>query len=581
MKCGMTFKAFALPLFALSLGACSTIPDTMASAPEIVSEPVKIRIVGLNDFHGNLEPVSRPMTVTLDDGSTQEVYAGGAAWLAEAVDALREQNEHSLVIGAGDIISASPLISSLFLDEPTIGAMNRIGLDVTSVGNHEFDRGWKELLRLRQGGCEKFTLREPCAVEPDYKGSKFDILAANVRTPDGTTLLPAYTIRRFGSGESEVAIAVVGLTLEGTGEIVTPAGVEGLTFEDEAEVINALVPQMLGEGADAIVVAIHQGLVPEPGASFTGCGSIAGDLREILERLDPRVDLVISGHTHQAYVCDFSTVDPTRGFTVTSAGSYGRMLTDIALRVDPVTNDVLAIEARNIPVQSAGEGRPANPAFAQFPADPDIAAYVARYAEASAEVSKRPIGRLSATALRGGPESALGNLIADAQLAVSRDAGAQIALMNPGGIRADLEPGEGGTITFGDIYSVQPFGNTVVTGTLTGAQLLAVLEEQFANPNETKIMAVSEGFAMTLDPAKPVGQRVVSATLNGAPIDPAASYRVSVNSFLATGGDGFATLKDGKDATIGPLDLDALEEVFRAVDVVELPPTGRVTVVGN
>lgn len=566
------------PLFALALttalGACATVPP---AAPD----PVTVRIVGLNDFHGNLEPIRRP--VVLDDGAggKAEVYAGGAAWLASAVAALRSQDEHSLVIGAGDLISASPLASSLFLDEPTIGVMNRIRLDFAAVGNHEFDRGWRELKRIREGGCEKLTLREPCAVEPAYKGSDFPILAANVRMPDGTTLFPGYGIKRFGSGAEAVAVGVIGLTLQGTATIVEPGGIAGLTFEDEATSINALVPRLVNEGADAIVVSIHQGLVPEPGVGPDGCGAMAGDLRTILDKLDPRIDLVISGHTHRAYVCDFSAIDPSRRFTVTSAGYGGTMLTDIALTVDPRADRVTAIRARNILVQSAGEGRPANPRFATFDPDPQIAAYVARYTAAAAEVANRPVGRVSASATRGKPESALGNFIADSQLAATRSAGAQFALMNPGGVRTDLVAREDGTVTFGDIYAVQPFGNTLVTMTLTGAQVLKILEEQFANPNDWNILAVSDGFAQTLDPARPEGQRVVAATLNGVPIDPASTYRVTLNSFIASGGDGFATFKEGTNATPGPVDLDAMEAYLRARPVATIPATGRVTVIGG
>jgi 5'-nucleotidase len=557
-----------------ALAGCATVPP---AAPD----PVTVRIVGLNDFHGNLEPPKRPIALDDGKGGKHEVYAGGAAWFASAVARLRAQDEHSLVIGAGDLISASPLASSLFLDEPTIGVMNRVKLDFTSVGNHEFDRGWRELRRIREGGCEKLTLREPCAVEPDYEGTDFPILAANVRMPSGETLFPGYGIRRFGSGEGAVAVGVIGLTLRGTAQIVSPGGIEGLSFEDEATAINALVPQALAEGADAVVVAIHQGLVPEPGAAFDGCGAIAGDLRTILEQLDPRVDLVISGHTHRSYICDFSAVDPSRRFTVTSAGYGGTMLTDIALTVDPRASDVTAITARNVPVQSAGEGRPENTAFANFAPDPAVAAYVAKYVAAAEEVAGRPVGRISADALRGRPESVLGNLVADAQLAATRGAGAQVALMNPGGVRTDLLARQGGTVTFGDIYAVQPFGNTLVTMTYTGAQLLQILEEQFANPNEPNVFAVSQGFTMTLDPAKPAGQRVVAAALAGEPIDPAARYRVTLNNFIGAGGDGFATFKQGTDPTVGPLDLESMEAYLRAAPVVQVPATGRVTIVGG
>lgn len=573
----MTRTLFAMPLLAV-LSACATVPRAE-------SEPVTVRIVGLNDFHGNLEPIKRPIVLKDGQGGREEVHAGGAAWFASAVAGLRAQNPYNMAIGAGDLVSASPLASSLFLDEPTIGVMNRVKLDFTSVGNHEFDRGWQELKRLREGGCERFTLREPCAVEPDFGGSDFPILAANVRMPDGTTLFPGYGIKRFGSGDRAVAVGVIGLTLKGTAQIVSPEGIEGLTFEDEAASINALLPKVLAEGADAVVVAIHQGLVPEGGGGYNGCGAMAGDLRSILEQLDPRVDLVISGHTHRAYVCDFAEVDPSRRFTVTSAGYGGTMLSDIALTIDPRANAVTAVSAKNVPVQSAGAaagaGRTANPAFPQVAPDPEVAAYVERYVAAAAEVANRPIGRLSGPALKRAPEGALGNLVADAQLASTRAAGAQVAFMNPGGVRADLAPREGGVITFGDIYAVQPFGNTLVTMTYTGAQVLQILEEQFANMNNPNVLAVSEGFTMTLDPSKPAGQRVVAAALGGKPIDPAASYRVTLNNFIAAGGDGFVTFDEGTNPQVGPLDLDSMEAYFRAAPLVQVPATGRVTIVGG
>ena len=553
---------------AFALGACATVRD----AP---GEPVTVKIVGLNDFHGNLEPLARPIGLTGEDGATHEVRAGGAAYLASAVARHRQGGDHSLVIAAGDLIGASPLVSSLFLDEPTVGAMNRLGLDFNAVGNHEFDRGWRELKRIQDGGCEKFGLREPCAVEPDFGGADFAFLAANVVTESGETLFPGSAIRRFGSGDGAVSIGVIGLTLEDTPTLVTPSGVAGLTFGDEAEAINALVPELERDGADAIVVAIHQGLAPGPGTPFSGCGAIAGPLREVLERLDPRVDLVISGHTHRSYVCDFAAVDPARGFTVTSAGYGGSMLTDIALTIDPAANAVTGVTAHNVVVQNAAaNGEAADPAFATFEPDPEIAAYVARYAAAAHDAESRPVGKISGSATE---EARLGNLIADAQLFATRDAGAQIAFMNGGGIRAPIAPAEDGTVTFGDIFAAQPFGNTLVTKTFTGAQLLALLEQQFDDEDSVQTLSVSEGFALRYDMGRPAGSRVVSATLDGASIDPGASYRVTMNSFLAAGGDGFTVFAQGTDAVTGPVDLDAMEAYLRAVDMRRLPETGRVT----
>lgn len=563
----------------LALAACTTVPT--ASPVEPSAEPVRIRIVGINDFHGNLETPTRPFTVLGAAGQEIDLYAGGAAYVASAIEKHRSQDEYSLVISAGDLISASPLASSLFLDEPTIGVMNRIGLDYNAVGNHEFDRGRAELLRIAEGGCKQFTLREPCRLEP-HTGAEFDFLAANVVTETGGTLFPAYGIESFGEGSRQVKIAVIGLTLEDTPSIVSPAGIEGLNFRPEAQTINALVPEVEAAGADAIVVAIHQGLATEPGDHWNGCGAMAGALKSILAELDPRVDLVISGHTHRAYVCDFGTIDPERPFTVTSVASAGAMLTDIAMRIDPAANEVIGIEARNVIVQNAGKDRDGSlvqpsAAYEYFEPDPEIAAYVARYVEAAAAESGRPVGKIDGPAPKGGIETQLGNLMADAQLAATREAGAQIALMNPGGIRADLIPAPDGTVSFGDIYAVQPFGNMLVTKTMTGAQLLEVLEQQFVNPAETKILAVSGDFAQIFDTSKPEGERVLSATLNGEPINPRAVYRVTMNSFLSTGGDGFTAFADGTDAVTGPVDVEAMEAYLRAVPVRELPETGRVT----
>jgi len=572
--------ALTLPL---SLGACATVPAQRAP------EPVTVGIIGLNDFHGNLQPVARPLRV--DD--TMEVQAGGAAHLATAIDTLRARQENTLVISAGDLISASPLVSSLFLDEPTIGAMNRIGLDFNAVGNHEFDRGWRELKRLAEGGCEKLTMREPCAVEPDYAGAEFDFLAANVLagpeiaapdSKDGGTLFPGTAIRRFGAGERQVAVGIIGLTLEGTPDLVTPEGIAGLTFIDEAEAINAAAADLEADGVDAVVVAIHQGLVPDEQPDVFGCAAISGPLREILDRLNPGIDVVISGHTHRPYVCDYSTVDAARPMLVTSAAWGGQMLTDIALTIDPAGDRVIDKSARNLVI--ANDAGDAREGVLRPAARADIAAYVARYAAAAKEAETRPVGKLGGQAREIGIENALGNLIADAQLDATRSAGAQIALMNPGGIRADLIPADDGTLTFGQIYTVQPFGNTLITKTFTGAQLLEILRNQHADAGlsagGSTVFAGSRGFAQVFerDPDDADGgYRFVSATFEGQPIDPAATYRVTMNSFLATGGDGFGTFAEGTDAVTGPVDLDAMEAYLDGEGVRALPAIDRITVI--
>ena len=578
----MIFKKFAPALAALGLSACATVPATVAPAS---SEPVTLRIIGLNDFHGNLEPLRRPMQVPNDAGETQDVPVAGAAYLASAVAKYRAQDENNMVVSAGDMIGASPLASSIFLDEPSVGVMNRIGISFNAVGNHEFDRGWQELLRLQQGGCTKFALREPCQVENPYPGAKFNFLAANVITADGSTLFAPYGIQRFGSGDREIAVGVIGLTTVDTPTLVTPSGVDGLTFADEADTINAFVPELVAQGVDVIVVSIHQGLYTEVGFNDKSCGGVNGALLDILARVDPRVDVVISGHTHRAYVCDYSAIDPARKFLVTSAGYGGSMLTDIALTVDPLKGEVIAASADNIIVQSEARGAdgallPANPAFEKFAPDPIIAGYVARYVEASRAAADRKVGMISGPAPKAGPateESQLGNLIADAQLAATRGAGAQIALMNNSGIRVGLDPADGTTASYGDIYAVQPFGNLLITRTYTGAQLLALLEQQFDDEGFAQTFSASEGFALSYDMRRPSGSRVVSATLDGEPIDPSGTYRVTMNSFLAAGGDSFTVFEQGTDSVTGPVDLDAMEEYLRAVPVRELPATGRIT----
>ncbi|RVQ67849.1 bifunctional metallophosphatase/5'-nucleotidase [Croceicoccus ponticola] len=576
-----------LPLAALSLtiSACATLPGTERTGPVSSPQPVTVRIAGMNDFHGNLRPLKSPINVMTPDGKVVQAPAGGAAWLASAIAAIRAQSAYSMVISAGDMIGASPLESAAFLDEPAIGVANRIGVDFNAVGNHEFDKGWRELKRIQDGGCEKFTLREPCAVEPDFAGAQFPFLAANVIGPGGEPLFPAYGLKQFGEGEGSVTVGVVGLPLRDVPDLVTPSGVADLTFGDESDAINRAVDELVIRGADAIVVTIHQGLYTDPGSDANGCNSVSGDLLPILARLDPRVDLVISGHTHFAYVCDFATIDQARPFLVTSAGYGGSLVTDIALTIDPVSNAVVARSARNIVVQSEGMAKdgtplPVHASLGLIVPDSAVTAYVAQYVGAVDEVARRVVGRLSDEAILPDDDSletALGDMIADAQLAATRDVGAQIAFMNNSGVRAGLAPNADGAVTFGDIYAAQPFGNTLVTMTLTGDQLLDALEQQF-NDNAVKrqILSPSAGFAFSYDRARKEGDRVVSATLDGAAINPLKSYRVTVNSFLAAGGDGFTVFTTGTQTTTGGNDLDTLQSWLGAVPVRQLPVTDRV-----
>ncbi|MFN3944408.1 MAG: bifunctional metallophosphatase/5'-nucleotidase [Allosphingosinicella sp.] len=568
-----------------ALGACAAPRADRPALAAAAVAPVEVKIIAFNDFHGNLPVPRQAIPARLPDGGEVRVPAGGAAYFASAVAALKAENPNHVVVSAGDMISASPFVSALFLDEPTIHAMNAIGIDFNALGNHEFDRGRAEILRMQNGGCEVHTSRTPCAVEP-YEGARFGFLAANTLTEDGTTLFPAWGMRSFGSGAGEVKVAFVGMTLKETPTVVSPSGVAGLTFADEADTVNALVPRLKAEGADAIVVLIHQGLVTSAPYVDKSC-AVEGDLKPILDRLDPAVDLVVSGHTHNAYVCDYAKVDPARAFLVTSAGQYGTMLTDITLSIDPVAGRVVSRRADNRIVQndgyptSAGEVAP-QPAFARFAADPQVAAIVDRYAEAARESERKVVGRLTAPAPRdrdANGEMVLGMLIADAQLHAARESGAEIAFMNAGGVRAEIAPADG-QVTFGHLFAAQPFGNGLVVKGFTGRQIRAILEQQFASGlnsvEQPNVLLVSEGFSYGYDLSRPEGQRILDPRLGGRPLEDDRVYRVAISSFLASGGDNFTLFREGPEQGTGLQDLEALEAYFRARNPLTPPTPGRV-----
>jgi len=591
MMAGTTYRQPTASLLLALLAGCTT----PVGGAGLVSGPttgaaIEVGVLAFNDFHGNLEPPRQSVGAPDGQGGTVQVPAGGAAWLASTLDALRARHPYSLTVSAGDLTSASPLASSLFLDEPTIGVMNRLGLDFNAVGNHEFDRGQKELLRLQKGGCEKLAVREPCQIER-FTGAQFRYLAASTRTASGRTLFPASAIRTFGKGTRQVRIGVIGLTLKGTPLLVTPSGIGGLTFADEADTINAEVPRLKANGADAVVVLIHQGGKTSGAPDPNGCNGLAGEILPVISRLAPGVDVVVSGHTHADYICEVPTADPARPVLLTSGGQYGKELTEITLMIDPAQHRVTARSAHNrivqsVPFTSAKGPVAASLVFPQYAPRADIAGYVQRYVDASKAFASRPVGKLSGPAGKGeGPAAntggPLGNLIADAQLAATRRSGAQIALMNPFGIRAAIVPAANGTVTFGDIYLAQPFGSALVTETMTGAEIKAVLEQGFDDIGPEQALAASVGFVYRFDRLQPAGHRIVSVMLSGQPLDPAARYRVTMNSFLALGGDGFSVFTGGREAVTGPSDIEALEGYFRSAPMLDVPQEERVRGVGG
>ncbi len=529
-------------------------------------EPIHVQVLAFNDFHGNLEEPSGSngrITAPASDGGTMTVNAGGAAYLAHHLQKLREENPNqTVVVSAGDLIGASPLVSGIFHDEPTIEVMNMMGLDINSVGNHEFDEGATELLRMQNGGCHPV---DGCQASTSFTGAKFKFLAANVFTDVATrkTLLPAYDIREFQGAK----VAFIGMTLEGTPLIVTPTGVAGLTFQDEADTVNALIPELKAQGVEAIVVVIHEGGIV-PMTDYNGCPGISGPIKDIVERLDDEVDVIASGHTHLAYNC---VIDGKR---VTSAASNGRLVTDIDMVLDPVSRDVVEVTARNV-IVTRDSGSNA-----------DVDAFVKQTVSKAAPLRDRVIGntpselKAPVRPLPAGAtgESTLGNVVADGMLAATsapERGGAVIAMQNPGGVRADVNAGD---ITYGEVFTVQPFANNLVTLTLTGAQIETLLEQQF-QPAGTSILQVSQGFAFTWKASGPAGDKVdpASITLHGTPIDPAANYRVTVNNFMAAGGDGLAVLTQGKDPLTGVIDLDALDAYTRVNNPLTVPALGRVT----
>lgn len=546
-------------LGALSLAGCTqTQMQTRGPVTGTAPGPLaSVQIIAFNDFHGHIGADDQSVIPPGSPKDTPRVKAGGAANFAAAIARLRADNPASAVVTAGDMIGASPLTSGHFLDEPTIRVMNDIGIDYSALGNHEFDRGSKEIERMQNGGCAKYTLREPCQVIPDFPGAKFKFLAANTVRADGTTLFAPYGIKTLTVGGKTVRIGFVGMTLKGTADIVAPSGVVGLHFADEAATANALIPALRAAGADILAVLIHEGGsikydVPDPG----DCKYLIGDINPILAKLDPAFDLVISGHTHQSYVCDYGKVDPSRPFLVSSAGQYGTLLTRISLDYDVSTHKLAGKRGENIVVTQS-----ADVATAQ----PEIAGLVRRYEDGAAAVRDRPAGKIGGplTTIRDASgQSSLGNFIADAQLAAMAPAdkgGAQLAFMNPGGVRATITPSGDGTIRFGDIYAAQPFGNVLMVKALTGAQIRAALEKQFEQVGDPSILSVSDGVTYAYDSKKPAGQRVFDLKLHGAPITDGATYRVAMSNFLANGGDGYTMFAPAPQLADGPSDLEALE----------------------
>jgi len=529
-----------------------------------------VKIIAFNDFHGNLN----------SPGTFSGAPAGGADYLAGYIANLKSQNPNSVVVEAGDVIGASPLVSALFHDEGTIEALNRAGLNIASVGNHEFDEGSGELLRMQNGGCHP-TDSNSCkgatvGTPVPFEGAKFKYLSSNVTvTATGKTLFPPYVVKSFNG----VRVGFIGITLKDTPSIVTPTGVAGLTFTDEVTTVNALVPKLRALGVESIVVVVHQGgfqgsdapnFINDCSLTSGGVdnGSALAPLRGIVAGLDDSVDLVISGHTHTGYNCRLPTKNPNHLIPVTQASNYGRVLTDVNMTIDNSTGDVTAITANNIIVSRSN---------AAITPSAQVASIVAGYNTVVSPLANQTLATITApvpnTANPSTGEMLAGDLIADAQLAATASAqngGAVIAFMNAGGVRspgfvASSYPHD---VTYGETFTVQPFGNSLVTMTLTAQQIKDVLEEQFVGclgQTVQRVMQISNGFSYSWSASAAPCHKIVDVTLNGTQLvssgvvlSPTTTYRIECNNFMATGGDGFAVFQQGTNQVGGALDIDAL-----------------------
>lgn len=548
-------------VLALAAAGCAT----PGPAPS-VRAPITLNLVAINDFHGNLEPSK--YTFTNAAGKSETLRAGGIEALSGALAAWRQEDKDLLFIGAGDLIGASPALSSMWADEPSIEAMNLLGLRMSSVGNHEFDQGRKELLRQQHGGCDSPRPNKACKLAPDFKGARFTYLAANVLDKaTGKPFMPAYRIETVKG----VKVGVVGVVLQDTASVAMSSAIAGLDFIGEAEAINRTLPQMRAEGAQVILALVHEGGRTDESPEQPNCKGLTGGVVDIVKQLDPAIRLVITGHSHQGYLCQ---VD---GRVVTQADAAGHLLSRIALKVDPTSGAVADIDVRNVVMDPA-----------KFTADPRIAAYLASVKERSRAALARPLGKLGTAVVarkaNDAGEAPLGNLVADAIVAATRDQGVQIGFMNMGGIRKDLETADGQVTTFGNAQAVLPFGNTLVVMDLSGAQLRRLLEQQWDRPSASgaTILQVSQGFAYTWDAARPVGSRVVpgSLKLNGAPVEDGKSYRVVANNFLAEGGDNIPEFAKGTNRVDTQLvDLDALSDFIAKNPGAGAPAAGMASTV--
>ncbi|MFI0481924.1 bifunctional metallophosphatase/5'-nucleotidase [Actinomadura sp. 9N215] len=557
----MTRRRTILACAAAGLTVVGLTAQPAAARP---APTASVRLLALNDFHGNLEPPSGSSGRAIDENGNT-VPAGGAAYVAAHLKQLR--NRDTLTVAQGDLIGASPLISAAYHDEPSVQFLGDVGVTASAVGNHEFDEGYDELLRIQNGGCHPV---DGCSPAGRWRGAKFDYLAANVlKKRHHRPAMKPWTIRRVNG----VRVGFIGVVTKTTPSIVTAEGIKDLEFVDEVAAANSAARELKRRHVRAMVLLVHEGDQVKAGSRPDECGIEPGAGSRIAKAADPEIDVVLSGHTHQQYVC--TVEDPDGDPRLFSSGSsFGRVITQVDLKVNRRTGDI---------VRSAMKGDN-HVVTRDIAPDPATEKFVQTWKDRVSEIADKPIGKITADLTRApspAGETALGDVIADAQLASMKGLGAQVAVMNPGGVRTDLtyaaSGSEGdGVVTYGEAFAVQPFSNVMGVVSLTGAQLDALLEQQWTTAGE-KILQPSANLHFTINRTKPVGDRVSSITVDGTPVDPSTTYKVAANNFLLGGGDGFSVFTEGKDQVLGPIDLDALVAYFTAQPTIAPPPLNRIT----
>jgi 5'-nucleotidase len=562
------FRFFPYFALVLLLSSCASAPPlNPVPVVEVNQSSLNVKIIAFNDFHGNLKTPN--LTIRVPDATqptgTRMEPAGGVEQMSALINTLKAKSPNFAVVSAGDMVGATPLLSALFQDEPTIEAMNLVGIDFHAVGNHEFDYGVEHLRRLQAGGCalNAKTNQADCggreAERATFSGANFRFLAANVNvTATNKPLFPAYAIKEFEG----VKVAFIGVVTRETPALVRPGGTAGVTFHDEVESVNALIPELKSQGAEAIVVMIHEGGVQTGG--INECNEFSGALKAIVEKFDPAVDVVTSAHSHRSYVCDMA------GKLVTSAGSNGTLLTEIDLVINRVSGKVEKKNAQNLIVSPNG------------PKDARLTELVAKYQKLAEPREKKVVGKVTREVSLAGDvagESSLGNLVADAHLfatAAPDKGGAVIAFNNPGSLRAPIIPAEDGSVSYGALFTVQPFQNNLIVMTMTGKQIKDMLEQQTFTGAKPRLLGVSKGFSYSWDASKPVGEKVIahSMKLNGMAMQMDLQYRIAANSFLAGGSEGMTAFRAGADRLTSDLDIEALVSYLAVFSPLTPPLVG-------